>query len=578
MEAVILPIVGLLLLITLVILFFSKKNFNSYETKIYKLLLFFTIIFIIVGLITFVVAKVTNDFKLIEICQKIYMSILVVLNYLSIKYCIHLFQDNKKLKILNKFICCYSVLFIILILLLPLNVIYYDNVLDGNGLSYDIAIIDTVFSFIIFILITSYLLFSKISLKKIIPFITLIILYIISFILRTNYKELIFEGFFYSYILFIMYHTIENPDMKMLEEIEKNRNIIERIMEEKSNLLFKISQDVKVPLNNIESISNNMLNEKKVNTLINNAKKINNESKNISFIVNNLLDISSMNINNIKLYKTKIDINILLKEIDLMFNKKEFNYNILNTIPVIYGDNVRLKQIIVSIINYEYKHNSANIFLEISGIIRYDMCRLSINIISNGDRLDILEINNILDNETDINIDTNNLYLDLISIKVLINILNGSFNIKSDEKENIYSIIIDSEIVKKDNIITNTYINKKRVLLIDDDVEELKRYSKVLKKYNIDVTISMFGSDIINRIDNKEEYALILIDDEMQPYNAVTTLENINDKKIKSKIIVMLGINKEFIKSHYLSDYKFDDYLLKRDYESELERIINRYL
>ena len=63
MGAVVLPSVGILIVSTLIIIFFSKRSLNSYETKIYKLLLITTFIFLSVGLVTFFVAKSTNDFS-----------------------------------------------------------------------------------------------------------------------------------------------------------------------------------------------------------------------------------------------------------------------------------------------------------------------------------------------------------------------------------------------------------------------------------------------------------------------------------------------------------------------------------
>ena len=57
MGAVILPIVGLLIMITLVTLFFSKKTIHTQETKLFKILLILNTIFIITGLVTFFVAK-----------------------------------------------------------------------------------------------------------------------------------------------------------------------------------------------------------------------------------------------------------------------------------------------------------------------------------------------------------------------------------------------------------------------------------------------------------------------------------------------------------------------------------------
>lgn len=89
----------------------------------------------------------------------------------------------------------------------------------------------------------------------------------------------------------------------------------------------------------------------------------------------------------------------------------------------------------------------------------------------------------------------------------------------------------------------------------------------------------MYGKDILNKIRNNIKYDLIIIDDEMNLYNAVTIIEELNKEDgFNTNIVVMLGLNKEFIKEHYIRDYKFTDYLLKRNYKTEIKRIIDKYL
>ena len=67
MGAVLLPAVGLLITSTLMILFYSKKHMNNNEVNIYSKLLILNTIFIIIGLIAFIIAKTTANFLLIEI-------------------------------------------------------------------------------------------------------------------------------------------------------------------------------------------------------------------------------------------------------------------------------------------------------------------------------------------------------------------------------------------------------------------------------------------------------------------------------------------------------------------------------
>ena len=245
MEAVVLPSIGLLIIMTLMSLFYTKKHISNIETKIYSKMIILSFLFVLINLIAFAVAKLTNNFKLIEVFQKIYMSILVLLNYYSIEYCLMVFNKNKELKSFNIISLIILVASLILIFILPLHVIFYDNILDGNGPSYNITIINCIISFVFFIVLTVYLLLSKQHIKKVLPFIILVFLYIIGFGLRKMYPELIFEGFFYSYALLVMYFTIENPDIKMLDELIKNRKITERNSEEKSMFIFKMTQELK---------------------------------------------------------------------------------------------------------------------------------------------------------------------------------------------------------------------------------------------------------------------------------------------------------------------------------------------
>ena len=87
MEAVILPIIAILINMTLIILFFSKKHVVNKETKLYSIMLILNIIFVLIGLLAFGVAKITNNLYYVGILQKLYMLFLMVLNYYSLKYC-----------------------------------------------------------------------------------------------------------------------------------------------------------------------------------------------------------------------------------------------------------------------------------------------------------------------------------------------------------------------------------------------------------------------------------------------------------------------------------------------------------
>lgn len=575
-------IVSLFIILTFIIIYFSKERLKSKETKIYKVLLISNLIGIILQLLCDFISynyDIYNNFignfilKLLLIYFIFWISILFL-------YLCNISLKNTN--IVNTVVSITFIIFVIAIFSSP-YLIYRDienNRFYGYGNAANLVYLySAIYTIAMLILLIANN--KRLKSKKVIPIFIFIVFGFLSMIIQMIYPYILIPVIVESYICCLLYFTIENPDMKVLEELENNRILIENNNEEKSNLLFKLSQEIRMPIKEIENISYDMLNKKDINDLKNCSKDINIESKNLSLLVDNILDISSMDINKIKLYKNKFDIYKLYNEIILIAKNKmgsniEFKYNIVNNLPLIYGDSIKLKQIICSILNYSINSiKNGFIELDIDAITNYDMCRLIITIKDNGKYIELSDINDIMSYSNNIEIDDNNLFMSLKEVNSMVKLLNGTFLVKSKKnKENVYRVVIDHEM--EANKLFNV---KKQVLLIDDNYEELKEYSKVLKLNNVNVTTSMYGNDSINRIRNNEKYDLIIIDDEMQPYNAIKTLEELNNlPKFRTKVVVMLGLNKEFVKDHYLKDYKFTDYLIKRNYKKELERIIDKYL
>ena len=112
---------------------------------------------------------------------------------------------------------------------------------------------------------------------------------------------------------------------------------------------------------------------------------------------------------------------------------------------------------------------------------------------------------------------------------------------------------------------------KKRVLIVDDDKEELFKISNILSKYNVDINTTMSGKDCVYRVQAGEIYNLIIIDDELKNESALGTLEKLTKiKKFNSKVIVMLTKNKEHLKKYYIKD-GFTDVILKENLTDDID-------
>ncbi len=601
MGTLILPIATQLLAVLLLFIYFSKKRLNTKENKIYSKMLIINFVCALMAIITFLYAKTYEDDFVISIMQKIYMSLmlLLIINILIYNISILNIKDSIK-KSLNMIIRFSSVILIIVVFITPLHVINKGDILDGYGLSYDIVLGATVLYFIL-IIISIIVIFikNKSGFTKDIPFICLIVLYIAGLLIRDSYPSIMFENYLFTFMLFIMYFTIENPDLKVVNELLRNKELMEQGMDDKSRFLFETSEEIKTPTKNIIEIT------KKFDKLDDDIDKkdavrlISVNANNILFRLNNILDISSMDANKIKIKEDYYNTTIFFNEIKGLTQNAIKDKNIIldfkvsdNVPSSLNGDDVKFKQVLMSVILDCIKNtDDGYIRIYIDSIVRYDVARIIINIEDTGIGMSIEKINDILDDRTELT-DSEAEKLDKLDVDLkatikIIKLLGGSFNIKSEEKKGTtFTIVIDqkckieesSKIMKNIEKYSSDVYGRKRVLVVDDSKEELFVISDILGKYNVDINTTMSGKDCVQRIKGGEFYNLIIIDDELKNNSALAVLQKLKEnKKFKIPVIVMLEKNKEHFKKYYLDD-GFNDIILKENMTDEVERIISKFL
>lgn len=458
MVAILLPIVGLIITLTLIILFYSKKHIKNKETLIYSKLLILNIIFIIIGIMGFVVAKTTGNLLIVEYFQKIYMSILIIMNYYSIKYCTSLFNINKQ-KELNLILNIITIISILLVIVLPLNVIYYDDVLDGEGPSYVIAVIYSLISFLIFLILTFYLLCKGNNITKIIPFLILILLYLIGFVLRSWHRELIFEGLFYAYVLFIMYYTIENPDVKLLNELNLAKIQAEKSNQIKKEFLASMSHEIRTPLNAIVGFSTLISDAKTLREAKENSKYLIDSANTLLYMVSNIIDIASLDVDDTSIKEEKYNLKNVINDIANLYKYKLAEKNLelklnIKAPDVLEGDIDKIKRIIINLVDNAIKYtNDGKINLNVNSSIKNRKCHLEIVIKDNGKGMDEYVVNHLFKNFTRAgdykDSATAGLGLGLAITKRLVDILNGEISCTTSAKGTTFEIKLTQKVGKK---------------------------------------------------------------------------------------------------------------------------------
>ena len=176
--------------------------------------------------------------------------------------------------------------------------------------------------------------------------------------------------------------------------------------------------------------------------------------------------------------------------------------------------------------------------------------------------------------------------INLKSALKVIKVLGGNMNIKSNVNEGTeVTLVLEQKVKlnKQTELEKNLehYINQysdKKVLVVNDDSEELNKLVRLLSKYEIIPKTTMYGKECIDKVKENNKYRLIIIKDEMNPDNALPILQELKKiSKFKIPVIVVLNKEKEFIKEHYLEE-GFSDYILKEHLDTEIKRIVDKYI
>ena len=393
----------------------------------------------------------------------------------------------------------------------------------------------------------------------------------------------------FSLITIIMYFTIENPDVKIINELNRNKDILEKNNEDRSNFLFRMTQEVRKPISNIDNLTN-MIDTDKYVKLEDIVSAIKSNTRQISYIVNDVLDVSSTDVRKIKIENNKYDAKRLFEEINLFIKDKvsenvKYSSSISSELPeYLNGDNIKIKQAIMSILLNSVENTKKGfIELNVSVIVKYDMCRLIITVEDSGVGMNISKVNDILtldkplDDKDEIRLA--NMDVDLNITKKIINIIGGSIMIKSEvDKGTEFIVVIDQRIEtdKKSNIKTNYNDSKKRVLIVDDDLDKLNIEKELFIKNDIDAVGTMYGLDVVNKISTGEKFDYIILDDDTVKGSAKSTLDELKEiPKFDIPVIVMLEANKDNIKDKY-KEIGFSDYILKDNLESSITEFIKK--
>ena len=595
---------GLFCIVLLMILFFSKSRIDSKETKLYGFMLissFFDIILVLAELtITYYFLDDANMYLVKGLNRIDFIHYIMWPTLLSLYTIYVTYLDEEKYNKAKKIFLTIDIIAILIEFMLPINIISNKEAMGVTGIGPAFVFLISSFYVIvnIIILIKNY---KKIKNKKNLPFLFFLIFIIIAMLLRVYNPTLIVIPAIIVYINMIMYFAIENPDVKLIEEINIAKESAIKASNAKTEFLSNMSHEIRTPLNAIVGFSEALQSDERIPVEAReDIKDIVMASDSLLEIVNGILDISKIEADKLEIINTTyspkkvFDELVVLTRGRLGFEKKiEFKTSFSSDIPAtLYGDYARVKQIVLNLLTNAVKYtNEGYINFTVECVnINKDLCRLIISVEDSGigikkDKIDKLFTKfERLDEERNITIEGTGLGLAIT--KKLVELMHGKMVVQSIYgKGSKFTVSLDQKIVatkekeeiKEKTVVKGNYKGK-RVLVVDDNKLNLKVAERLLREYNLFVDEVASGFDAIDRINMGVPYNLILMDDMMPKMSGCETLKELKkNKDFHTKIVALTANAISGMREKYLS-VGFDDYLAKPIKKEELEVILDKYL
>lgn len=601
---VFLNISGLVYTILICFCFFFKEKIDNRENKFYGYLILVTLLESVVGIASYLAITYNASDLVNVLLGKIYLISMLSWTAFFTIYILLIskkFSDDDKKKIpfivlLFNFLCCVLVaVFKLKFMTLPNGGIYSYGL--GVTICYSVSVI------YILIMIISAISNLKNFNKKYIPLWCFIIFGTVIMFIQIFVPELFLIVPFEFFITSVMYHTIENPDVKMVEQLAKAKDDADRANRAKTDFLSSMSHEIRTPLNAIVGFSDCIVNSDNLSDAKENAKDIVNASKTLLEIVNGILDISKIESGKLELVNVSYDARFTFKELATMITPKaeekglKFSFYLAPDIPpVLYGDVNNVKKIITNLLSNAVKYTDKGfIRYEITCVNEGDTSRLMISVEDSGrgikkDAVDML-FSKFQRLDEDKNSTIEGTGLGLAITKQLVDLMNGQIAVHtvygtgskftvmipqkiSDEVIKVEEPEEEKKVVKK--VVT---LKEAKILLVDDNNLNLKVASKLLEREGAtNITCVNSGFDCLDKISAGEKFDLIFMDDMMPKMSGRETLLKL--REIPGFVTPVIALTANAIsgaKEEYL-ELGFNEYLAKPIEKEELVRVLSSVL
>ena len=474
---------SLFFLIFMMFVYFSKKKMNNIDNKLYTLLLIFNFLnsAFHLGWLVLQYFQVSDiDLLLLFIrgywipvqlyCVVLIFYLIIVLKQDSPEFMDKLNKNSKKIYLAGLLITLFVVVFDFI---LPVNLLFYEN----TYYIYFIGGLDLYFYYFFFISLLLVIIFSLIiyrnpkNKRKLIPFKFLLFFITGGFVFSFAFPAVCVTEFLLVIISYLMFHTIENPDLKLVNELTLAKDSAEKASNAKSDFLSSMSHELRTPLNAILGFSQNIESSTNLDDIHNDSKEIVMASQKLLELVDSILNINKLDDNSLELNPSNYSLRSVIDEVTKLMQFRigekpiELRVKVSDDLPnTLYGDKDKIKIIFNNLISNAIKYTDEGyIDFNVDCVCIKNKCTLRISINDTGRGIKDEELNNLFTKfyrrDEDKDSDIEGAGLGLAITKSLIELMGGKITVNSSEGiGTTFFVTFTEDIVSSNDINDNSEI------------------------------------------------------------------------------------------------------------------------
>lgn len=587
MYSICFTIAGVIFSILLFIIYSFKTNFSISENKIYHSIIITTIITGLIEIYSFILVK--NNIA-VDSSLYLYTLKLLFLGFVIWLYSFTLYtvivtlklkdKDNDKYRIILVISSIIFTILSIITIILPISINKVGDLLLPTGSGVEVIYLLAVLCFIIMIIaiISNH---RELKNKKYYPVYFLLVILGIMILIQKIFPDLLLINFSLSIIIYIMYFTIENPDIKLSKELKYTKELLNKRNELASNTINNLIISIKESLTEIANFSNKKINKNNISLSLEEIKELQKTTLSLVDKVNKVMDITRIESSDYSIKERKYQTSNLIDNIKgiLEKNNKEVNYEISTLPKVLYGSDTNIVQTFSYLVDFISKNfENYTLSIKISNLLVRNKCHLKFSLVVDS------KYNNLDMYEKDNKYTLSNKSIEYEIYEKLIDLQRGHNFISKDGSKVIFEFSLYQRQEEVKEINDNEEIeyfdaSDKNILVALNSHNDIRNLSELLMNYNVNITTAGSVNELNELLSSNKTFDLVFLSDHIYGIDNYD-IKNTNDfKKTINKLSLVAGYKLEIVLVT-LNDYQKEniEYLTLPISKTKLDDILVKYL